>query len=67
MTFTADGDAADGETVRFANRAYRPSRTMGHEISRALGAVFQRSVSEIVDVVRVGIPLRRVRLLAPDS
>ena len=57
---TADGDDADGETLRFANRAYRPSRTMGHQITRALGAVFQRAVDDIVDVVRVGIPLRRV-------
>ena len=57
---TAEGDDADGETLRFANRAYRPSRTMGHEITRALGVVFQRAVDDVVDVVRVGIPLRRV-------
>ena len=57
---TADGDAADGETLRFANRAYRPSQTMGHDITRALDVVFQRAVDDVVDVVRVGIPMRRV-------
>ena len=57
---TAEGDDADGETVRFVDRTYRAQRPAGHQIRRALTLVLQRSITEAVDLVRVGIPLRRV-------
>ena len=57
--FTAECDDADGETVRFVDRTYRVVRPMGHKISRAQALVAQRSSTHVVDLVRVGIPLRR--------
>ena len=57
---TAEGDDVDGETVRFVDRTYRAQRPAGHQIRRALTLVLQRSITEAVDLVRVGIPLRRV-------
>ena len=58
---TAEGDDdVDGETVRFVDRTYRAQRPAGHQIRRALTLVLQRSITEAVDLVRVGISLRRV-------
>ena len=51
---TAEGDDADGETVRFVDRTYRAQRPAGHQIRRSLTLVLQRSITEAVDLVRVG-------------
>ena len=57
---TADGDAADGETVRFVDRSSRSRQTRGHAITRARDIVFARAGADVVGMVRIGMPLRRV-------
>ena len=57
---TAEGDAADGELVRFVDRSYRSRQGVGHKITRARDVVLQRAVTDVVGTVRVGVPLRRV-------
>ena len=57
---TAEGDEADGETVRFVDRSYRSRQGVGHEITRARDVVLQRAVTDVVGTVRVAVPLRRV-------
>ncbi len=59
--FTADADAADGETVAFLDRYARAHQQAAPPALRAAAQVaLARELADVIDTARVGIPLRRV-------
>ena len=59
--FTADADAADGETVVFLDRYARAHQQAAPTEFRAAAQVaLARDIADVIDTARVGIPLRRV-------